>query len=82
MIWRLGANYSNSYIKVNNKSTSDFAITAGIGFPFRTIKSILNIYMEYGKFGTTNFDMIKENYFRLGINFTLNENWFFKARIQ
>ncbi|MDR3327276.1 MAG: hypothetical protein LBT04_03995 [Prevotellaceae bacterium] len=80
--WRVGANYTNSYINVNGRSTNDFAITAGVGFPFRTIKSVLNVNFEYGQFGTTSFDMIKENYFRIGVNFTLNENWFYKPKIQ
>jgi hypothetical protein len=80
--WRIGGNYSNSYININNRTSTDFALTAGVGLPFKTIKSILNINLEYGQFGTTKYSMIKENYFRVGINFTLNENWFLKPRIQ
>jgi hypothetical protein len=80
--WRLGGNYGTSYISVDNKISKDFAITAGIGLPFKTTKSVLNINMEYGQFGTTKHSMIRENYFRVGVNFTLNENWFFKPKIQ
>ena len=82
MSWRLGANYTNSYIKVNGHGTNNFAITAGVGFPFRNSKSNINLNFEYGKIGTTSFAMIQEQYFRLGINLTLNENWFFKTRVR
>ena len=76
MSWRLGANYTNSYVNSNGQ----FAITAGVGFPFRNSKSVVNLNFEYGKIGSTA--MLQEQYFRFGINLTLNENWFFKSRVR
>lgn len=82
MSWRLGANYSNSYINVGGQSTRDFAITCGVGFPLRTIKSVINLNFEYGKIGTNNYSMINERYFKFGLNVALNELWFFKTTIR
>ncbi|MDR1543255.1 MAG: hypothetical protein LBS50_02360 [Prevotellaceae bacterium] len=79
--WRLGGNYTNSYINVNGYGTRDFALTAGVGFPFRNSKSAVNFYFEYGKIGTLTKSQLQEQYFRFGINLTLNENWFFKPVI-
>ena len=78
--WRLGANYSNSYIKIGDKQMHDFSITCGIGLPLRTSKTMININFEYGNIGTAS--LLKENYVKLGINFSLNEMWFVKAKIR
>jgi hypothetical protein len=82
MSWRLGGNYTNSYINANGRGTQNFAITAGVGFPFRSSKSIVNLNIEYGKIGSTANEMLQEQYFRFGINLTLNENWFFKSKVR
>ena len=81
MSWRLGANYSTSYVKVNNNSLSEYALSLGVGFPFRTNKSMINVLLQYGGFGTKQNNMIKEDYLKIGINFTLNDNWFYKIRL-
>ena len=80
MSWRLGGNYTNSYINANGQSPQNFAITAGVGFPFRSSKSVVNLNFEYGKIGSTA--MLQEQYFRFGLNLTLNENWFFKSKVR
>ncbi|MDR0828563.1 MAG: hypothetical protein LBN95_00420 [Prevotellaceae bacterium] len=81
MSWRIGGNYTNSYINVNGFGTKDFALTAGVGFPFLHSKSVLNLNFEYGKIGSMANSLLNEQYFRLGVNLTLNENWFFKPVI-
>ena len=81
MSWRLGANYSTSYVNVNSNSLSEYALSLGVGFPFMTNKSMINVLLQYGGFGTKQNNMIKEDYFKIGINFTLNDNWFYKIRL-
>lgn len=80
--WRVGSKYSTSYARVNNHSLSDYAISLGVGFPFRTNKSMLNLHLEYGGFGTTKNNLLQENYLKLGINLTLNEMWFYKLLLK
>lgn len=82
MRWRFGANYSNSYVKFNNIGTQTVAVTCGLGFPLRTTKTMINVNFEYGNIGTSQHTLLSENYFKVGINLTLNELWFFKQRIQ
>jgi len=82
MHWRLGANYSNSYVKFNNVGTQTVALTCGLGFPLRTTKTMINVNFEYGNIGTSQQTLLSENYFKIGLNLTLNELWFFKQRIQ
>jgi hypothetical protein len=82
MNWRIGANYSNSYIKVGGRNTNDFSLTCGVGFPLRTIKTVINVLFEYGHIGASDYSMLRERYFKFGLNVSLNERWFFKSVIR
>jgi len=82
MHWRLGANYSNSYVKFHDIGTQTVAVTCGLGFPLRTTKTMINVNFEYGNIGTSQHTLLSESYFKVGLNLTLNELWFFKQRIQ
>lgn len=81
MSWRIGANYNNSYAKINGRQAGDFAITCGVGLPLRTSRTIINVNFEYGNAGGMNA-ILKENYFKFGLNFSLNETWFVKAKVR
>ena len=81
MSWRLGAKYNNSYAMVNGKQAGDFSLTCGIGLPLRTSRTVININFEYGNIGGM-MATLKENYFKFGLNFSLNETWFVKAKVR
>jgi hypothetical protein len=81
MSWRIGANYNNSYAKINGKQAGDFSITFGLGLPLRTSKTVINVNFEYGNAGGMTA-ALKENYFKFGLNFSLNETWFVKAKVR
>lgn len=81
MSWRIGANYNNSYAKINGHQAGDFSITCGLGLPLRTSRTIINVNFEYGNAGGMNA-ILKENYFKFGLNFSLNETWFIKAKVR
>lgn len=82
IFWRAGVSYGNSYVKVNNNQAYKFALTCGVGLPLRTSKTIINISFEYGNIGTYNYTEVRENYFKLGLNLSLNETWFIKSKIR
>jgi hypothetical protein len=37
---------------------------------------------EYGKMGTLAEDLIKQNYFRVGLCFTLQERWYQRKKLE
>ena len=83
MVWRLGANYATSYAKVNDSNLSDYAVTLGFGFPFRANRSMLNLHLEYGGMGAMHSsNLLKENYLKVGISFSLNEMWFYRLLLR
>lgn len=80
MRWRIGANFSNSYFRVNDRDFNRFAITWGIGFPLPNTMTLLNLHMEYGHRGSIAVTQIAEDYFKIGIDVSLNETWFVKRK--
>ena len=80
--YRLGANLSNSYNKINESSYDELAVTLGLGFPLRNTRTMLNVLFEYGKRGTVEKNLMQEDYFKVGLNISINENWFFKRKFE
>lgn len=70
----------------NNNFTSlnDFGISFGLGLPLKQM-STLNVSLEYGQRGTTDNNLIKENYFNVGLSLSLTasgfQTWFRERRI-
>ncbi|TYP97882.1 hypothetical protein C7447_10348 [Tenacibaculum adriaticum] len=66
----------------NFTSINDFGINVGLGLPLPRQISSLNLGLEYGQKGTTNNNLIKENYFNVRLSLSLNSlNWFQKREI-
>lgn len=82
MDFRLGANYANSYINIDNKPFNKWALTWGAGFPLPNTMTKLNLHMEYGQQGSIQQNGLLERYFKIGIGVSLNERWFVKRRLR
>ena len=80
MTYRLGGYFLNDYLMVNDYQLEDYGITFGVGFPVNTIKSSLNLSFTYGTRGTTEYNLVKENYGIITFNVTLHDLWFRKRR--
>jgi len=78
--YRLGAYYTNYYLMVNDYQLTDYGITFGVGLPVRTLKSSINLAFTAGTRGTTDYNLVKENYGIITFNVTLHDLWFRKRR--
>ena len=78
--YRVGGYYSNSYLMVNEYQLKDYGITFGVGLPVKTIKTSINVAFTLGTRGTTEYNLVKENYGILTFNVTLHDLWFRKRR--
>lgn len=65
----------------NFTSIKDFGINVGLGLPLGNRISNINVGLEYGQRGTTDNDLIKENYFNFRLSLSLNDIWFRKREI-
>jgi hypothetical protein len=82
--WRLGYRAGSDPRIFNGEQVKKSAFTFGIGLPMRVGRgaqiSFMDLGIEYGKIGT---DKINENFWRISLGFTLNDNsWFLKQRYQ
>lgn len=83
--YRVGAHYSNSYLKINDKGYNEFGGSVGFGLPLPQLfghTSMLNISLEYVKVKPEVSTMIDEQYFRFTLNYTFNEGWFRKWKLE
>lgn len=79
--YRAGAKYSKTGMVVNNEEINNFGITFGLGLPMGRTFSNINLGFELGKRGTTNANLVRENYFKINIGLSLNDRWFQKRQI-
>lgn len=84
MSFRAGAKYSTGEIFLRNKPIQEFGVCIGVGIPLTTFNthSTLNVLFEYGKMGTLVNDLVKQNYFRFSLNFTLQEKWYQRMKVE
>lgn len=78
--YRAGIKYEQTYLIFNNRQINDFGITFGVGLPVYRSKSTINVAAEFGKKGTTEENLVLENYFRLNLMVNLYDLWFIKRR--
>ena len=78
--YRLGLHQENTYINIKGMQLNKSGISFGLGLPLRRIKSYINLGIELGQRGTTDNNLIKENYWRAGFGITLGDIWFVKRK--
>jgi hypothetical protein len=78
--YRAGLHFENTGLEINNEAINEFGISFGVGLPVGNIFSNANIGFEIGKRGTTNQNLIQENFFNVNISLSLNDRWFQKRK--
>jgi hypothetical protein len=79
--YRAGARYSDTYLKLNGVQLSEYGVSAGVGLPLRKVLATINLSAEYGRRGTLENNLIREEYWRLNLGFTFNDKWFIKRKV-
>jgi len=78
--YRFGAKYQKTYLELKGNQLKEMAVSIGFGFPLRRTLSTFNVGVEYGSRGTTDQNLIKENYFKISFGFSVYEYWFRKPK--
>ena len=82
--YRFGLKYNKSYIYINNNQIDQYALTFGLGLPLAANRLAfykINFSTEIGKRGTLNDGLIRENYVKFSLGFTVNDKWFIKPKL-
>lgn len=82
MIYQVGAKYEQSNLKLNSVNLDGYALTAGIEVPGRRMRTSFGLSMEYGKRGSLENGLIRENYFQMNLHLNMSDIWFIKQKYQ
>ncbi|HEX8516801.1 MAG TPA: hypothetical protein VF868_11415 [Bacteroidia bacterium] len=84
--YRVGGRYAQTALELKSSQLTEYAVSFGMGFPVAgnyLLKSfsMVNIGVEVGQRGTTTNGLIREEFFKSTLSFTINDRWFQKTRI-
>lgn len=80
MVYRAGFHQEKTGLNINGESIEEFGMSFGVGLPLTGGISNANLGLEIGKRGTTNSNLIQENFINLHISLSLNDRWFEKRK--
>ena len=80
--YRLGARYNKTYLQLKNNQLEEIAVSFGFGLPLKRSKTSVNLGFELGQRGTTQDNLIKENFGRILFSLSVYERWFIKRRFE
>jgi len=78
VVYRAGINFANSGLVIKDESIKEFGISFGLGLPVgnRSLFSNANFGFEIGQRGTTDKNLIQENFVNFNVSLSLNDLWF------
>lgn len=82
MSYRIGAYYTDDYLKIGKNSLREYGVTAGFGFPTPEGKTMVNLGVEWKMRKAHPNPLVKENYLNVTLGVNFNEVWFFKRKIR
>lgn len=82
--YRGGFQFNDMYLKQPGHLQSA-ALSLGVGLPLRgqlqSRSSLLNVSFEMGRLFTPNASFISETYYKISLDLSFNEFWFFKMKL-
>ncbi|WP_405291232.1 hypothetical protein [Algibacter sp. Ld11] len=80
VVYRAGLHFENTGLNIENESINEFGMSFGLGLPVGSFFSNANLGVEVGKRGTTNSNLIQENFVNFQLSLSLNDRWFSKRK--
>ena len=80
VVYRAGFYSEKTGLVINNESINEFGISFGLGIPAGGLFSNVNTTFEFGKRGTTNENLVEENFINFQLSLSLNDRWFIKRK--
>ncbi len=79
--YRAGFNYEKTGLIVNETEINEYGISFGVSLPIGLKLSNVNLGFELGKRGTTDNNLVEEDFFNFRMSLSLNDKWFRKQKI-
>ena len=80
VVYRGGLRFENTGLNINDETINEFGISFGLGIPVGSMFSNANLGFEIGRRGTTNRNLIQENFINFQLSLSLNDRWFEKRK--
>lgn len=81
MPWRVGAFYTDDYLRIRGNRMKELGVSLGTGFTAPGGKTMINLGLEWRHRQTKPVNLLSENYFNIMVGVNFNEVWFFKRKI-
>ena len=78
--YRLGIALNTTPLQINNTQLEDKSISFGLGIPIKKNRSTYDLSIIFGQRGTTNNNLLKEKYVKIGLNMSFEGIWFVKQK--
>jgi hypothetical protein len=79
MDYRFGVSYSQLPYIVNQSDVNEIGINFGVSFPTKNFSSVDGGF-RFGSRGSTENNLLRENFAQLTLGLTINDRWFIKRR--
>ena len=80
MDYRIGVAYSNIPLQFENNQLKEMSISFGLGIPIRKSRTKYDFSCVLGQRGTTDNNLVKEQFVRLGLSVSYDGIWFVKRK--
>jgi len=78
----LGGSYEQTYLCLNDVPLNKWGVNFGVQFPVKRSKTTFGAIFEYGQMGTTQANLIKEDYFKVTVSVRMHEAWYQRRRLE
>lgn len=82
MTFSTGVNLNSGFLVINNQKISSKAVSLGFSLPYGYPVSNFNFSYSYGQNARIGNNLIKENFHKIGLNFSLDNFWFVKRKFE
>ncbi|MBK5286764.1 MAG: hypothetical protein JJE25_15340, partial [Bacteroidia bacterium] len=78
--YRFGMFYNQTYLQLKTSQLDEYGLTLGMGLPLRKGLSTIQLSAQLGRRGTTENNLIREDFVRFTLGITFNDRWFIKPK--
>ena len=80
IFYRIGAEYKESNLVIDNVPINYRSVTLGAGLPFKGNLNIINLALELGQNGSAKNGLFRESFCTLHLDLSLQDHWFLKRK--
>lgn len=78
--YRAGFHYDQTIFNIYGQSINKYGVSFGLSMPILRASTMLNFAFEFGRMGTTQYNLIEDNYFNISFGVSIHDRWFVKRR--